>query len=251
MKYVPIDEARKLPGIKLALTQGVPGPWSESAKHIFRIKNIPFIPVAQILAQANEELVAWCGVRNAPTVIQDGLPSRTNWADILMMAERLAPTPSLMPSTSAARAEAFGISAEICAEGGFAWSTRVLTLDGAKDGPRASELMYGEYGGSAAEVAGAPARIADILGTLADRLRVQEKKGSPYLMGDRLLACDIHWACFSQIVAPMPQEQCPMPDFIRAIYENPHASVRAAEDPILLKHRDFIYQQHIGLPLDF
>ena len=251
MKYFSVAEARQMDGIKLALTAGVPGPWSESAKHIFRIKKIPFIPVAQLLAQPNEELQAWTGQRNAPVVMVEGMPPKSNWADILMLAERLAPEPALMPSSSAERIEAFGLCAEICAEGGFLWASRTLTLAAAKEGPARNELMQRAYGGTAAEIANAPARVADILGMLADRLKVQEKRGSPYLLGNKLLACDIYWACFSQSVAVLPPDMCPMPEPLRRIYENVPASTRAALDPILLRHRDFIYREHIGLPLDF
>ena len=59
---------------------------------------------------------------------------------------------------------------------------------------------------------------------LADRLKSQEKRGSPYILGDRLLACDIYWACFSQSVAVLPDEQCPMSPQLRAIYANVPAS---------------------------
>jgi hypothetical protein len=84
-----------------------------------------------------------------------------------MLAERLSASPPLMPESSAARAEAFGICAEICAEGGFLWTSRVLTLAAAKDGPARDNLMQRAYGGTDEEVAKAPARIADILGMLA------------------------------------------------------------------------------------
>ena len=32
MDYVEIEDARKLSGLRLVLTPGVPGPWGESAK---------------------------------------------------------------------------------------------------------------------------------------------------------------------------------------------------------------------------
>jgi len=40
---------------------------------------------------------------------------------------------------------------------------------------------------------------------------------------------------------PLPPDQCPMPDAIRPAFES--------LDPILLEHRDFIYDEHLELPL--
>jgi glutathione S-transferase len=250
MKYFSVAEARQMDGIKLVLTANIPGPWSESAKYIFRIKNIPFIPVAQLLAQPNEELQAWTGTRNAPIVMVDGMPPKSNWADILMLAERLQPDPPLMPAASAARAEVFGICAELCGEGGLLWTSRVLSLAATNEGPAFSEIMHKAYGGTPAEVEAAPARIADILGTLDDRLRTQVRRGSPYLIGNKLHACDIYWACISQAVSVLPQELCPLKPELRAIYERVPSPTREACTPLLLKHRDYIYKKYIGLPLD-
>lgn len=69
MEYVAPKVARTMPGLKLALTTGVPGPWSESAKSILYVKKIPYVPVAQIAGAPNEDLVAWTGHRNAPVAV--------------------------------------------------------------------------------------------------------------------------------------------------------------------------------------
>ena len=37
MKYVYIPDAMKMDGLRLVLTQGVPGPWGEAAKGLFLI----------------------------------------------------------------------------------------------------------------------------------------------------------------------------------------------------------------------
>ena len=46
-------------------------------------------------------------------------------AEILLLAERLAPTPSLLPADPAVRALAFGLAHEICGEAGLGWSRRL------------------------------------------------------------------------------------------------------------------------------
>ena len=50
---------------------------------------------------------------------------------------------------------------------------------------------------------------------------------------------------------PMPPEQCAMPDFMRDNYTHLTPELAAALDPILLKHRDLVYERHVALPLDF
>jgi hypothetical protein len=47
MDYVPIEEARRRPGLKLVLSSGAPGPWGEAAKAILRHHGLAFVPVAQ------------------------------------------------------------------------------------------------------------------------------------------------------------------------------------------------------------
>ncbi|MDD9926044.1 MAG: hypothetical protein OXR03_09450, partial [Rhodospirillaceae bacterium] len=66
MDYVPIAEARNQPGLRLVMNKGVPGPWSQSAKYVFEVKSIPYVPVAQLGGTPNDELYDWTGHRNAP-----------------------------------------------------------------------------------------------------------------------------------------------------------------------------------------
>jgi hypothetical protein len=42
-----------------------------------------------------------------------------------------------------------------------------------------------------------------------------------------------------------------MPAQTRAMYESTHPALEAALDPALLAHRDFVYEKHLTLPLDF
>ena len=129
MDYKTVAEAKNLPGLRLALTVGGPAPWSQAAKSIFQVKKIPYIPVAQHGGQGNEELVAWTGHRNAPVAMYENEPARTGWYEILMLAERLAPTPSLLPQQVDNRATMIGLSNELCGEEGFTWQARHIMFD--------------------------------------------------------------------------------------------------------------------------
>ena len=43
-EFVEVTEARTLSGLRLVLSLGVPGPWSEAAKGILYVKKIPYVP---------------------------------------------------------------------------------------------------------------------------------------------------------------------------------------------------------------
>jgi len=258
MDYLSVAEARDRPGLRLVLSAHVPGPWGESVKAIFAARGVTYQPVAQHVFADNDELHAWTGHRNAPIAVLDDEPPVSGWLDLLMLAERLGTGPSLLPDGSADRALALGLSAEICAPYGFGWGRRLLMLgdrfggdEPPPDTPASMLAICKVYGYSAANAATAAARVVDILGTLAGQLARQQSSGSLYLVDDRLSACDLHWACFSNMIMPLPPEDSPMPDYVRAGWSAPNPVIEAALDPALLAHRDFIYSNHIGLPLDF
>ena len=266
MKYHEVAEARCLPGVRLVLTAHVPGPWGESAKKIFDYKKIPYIPVAQYAAKSNDDLVAWTGIRNAPNAMYNDEPPRTGWYDILMLAERLAPAPTLLPSRSEDRALVLGISAEICSEWGWGWARRAMMgtpYAGTPDPARAANLsrppweqddiarMRAGYSASVGGPAEAPERCADIIRMLAARLHRQKAAGSAYIVGDTLTACDIYWTVFSMALEPLPHAVNPMPDWMRMSYDMIGPVIAQAKDPILLEHRDMVYARHLSLPLDF
>ena len=83
---------------------------------------------------------------------------------------------------------------------------------------------------------------------LAARLRRQREVGRRFLVGPELSAVDLYWACFSNLLVPLPEEQSPMPEMIRKAY----GSWRGAPvDPALIEHRNEIFADHLGLPQEF
>lgn len=258
MQYIEPSAARGHSGLRLALTIGVPGPWSESAKAIFAVKKIPYVPVAQHAGKENFELVAWTGCRNAPIAVLDEERPRTGWAEILLLAERLSSAIPLLPADPADRALVFGLAHEICGEEGFGWTRRIMMFEailaaarGGAEFEPGMQAMLSDYRVTEAAIAAAPARVTGILGMLATRLHAQRAAGSRYLVGAALTACDLYWACFAVLIDPLPPESNPMPGFLRRMYAGTTPALTAAKDPILLEHRDFIYATHLTLPLDF
>ncbi len=260
MKYLSVAEACEMSGLRLVLSANVPGPWGESAKALFKVREVAYAPVEQVPGGANEDLCAWTGgIRNAPIAMLDREPPVHGWLDIVMLAERLGSGPSLLPDRSLDRALSLGLSAEICAPDGFGWARRLLMYENifglgdlAPETPSHTRAMLAQYGFSAASVRRARERLIEIMDVLSAQLEAQRAAGSPYLVSDRLCTADLHWACFSQMIAPLPLADQPnMPEWLIEKYSDIDDTVTAALRPILLEHRDFIYRNHIGLPLEF
>ncbi len=257
MEYRSVEEARKEPGLRLVLSMGVPGPWGEAAKGFLALKDIPFVPVGQKPAVPNPELDAWTGCTNAPVVLYEDERPRSGWAEILLLAERLAPEPRLIPEDPSERALVFGLAHEICGEEGFGWVRRLMLMHklvrpGVPEVAREmGEYMGRKYGLTPETGEAAPRRTTEILRLLSERLSAQRESGSRFFVGEALTAVDIYWATFAALLDPLPHELCPMPEGIRGSYLLTDPDVRKAADPILLEHRDHIYERYLSLPLDF
>ena len=259
-EYLDPEAARDLPGLRLVLTAGVPGPWGEAAKSIFYVKKVDYIPVRQDGGMPNEALEAWTGQVNAPQAVLDDEEARSGWTEILLLAERMSPKPSLIPVEPLERALCFGLSHEICSEDGLGWCRRLQLLAPMLSGPdsesnpalapgRTLASRYGYHGPEQLEAA--DERICQILRLFSKQLATQRKAGSGYLVGRSLSAVDIYWATFATLLRPLPHELCPMPEAIRNSYSVLTPSIESTLDEALTKHRDRIYERHLRLPLDF
>jgi hypothetical protein len=257
MNYVEVSEARTMPGLRIVLSPGGPGPWSEAAKSICFVKKLSFIPVAQEVGGVNQELKEWTAQTSAPSVIWNDERPRNIWNDQLYLFERLAPQPRLIPENIEDRIAMFGHSNEICGENGLGWLRRLMMFQrtlSRESGGRGRALMgpmVQKYGYDEQAAQQAPGRIALILNSLSQRLQRQRSAGSRFFIGQQLSALDIYWATFTATMAPLPPEVCPMSPGLRRMYGNSGPVVEAALTPDLLEHRDFIYREYLQLPLDF
>ena len=260
MDYVSVEEAKQLGGLRLVLTAGVPGPWGEAAKGLFHVKKIPYVAVRQDGGQPNDALRAWTGFDNAPQAIYEDERPRIRVSETLFLAERLEPSPPLVPADPRDRVTMFGLLHEIGGEMGFAWCRRlqlfhpILQLPEGTAPPALVDQitrMAAKYGYSPETAAEADRRVIEILELLSQQLREQRDRGSDFLVGDALTAADIYQATFAAMVQPLPPEQCPMSDMMRASYTVTDEKILAACDPLLLEHRDRIYRDWLELPLRF
>jgi len=254
-----VEDAIEAPGLRLVLSAGVPGPWGEAAKGIFHVKGLAYLKVRQVGGMPNEELLHWTGHDNAPIAIFEKEAPRDGWAEILFLAERLAAKPALIPEDIVDRVRMFGLAREICGEQGFGWLRRLMILDPLLSAEanlpdsllEVPHRLGNKYGYSKSAAKAAPRRVAEILDALSEQLLAQRRRGSRYFIGDELSALDIYWATFAVMFEPLSQELCPIPEGLRHGYRMPDGEARSAAHPILLEHRDWIYDCHLELPLDF
>ncbi len=250
--YVSLEEARAASGLRMVVVGGVPSPWSEAAKGLLHVKGIPWKAVR--LDQSDAAMAAWTGQLGGPVAIYEDEAPRSGWAEILILAERLAPDPAMLPGDAAERALAFGLAHEICGEEGLGWMRRLQAVDAGLRGEGGfpepiARYLAGKYGYREGERARLDARVASLLRMLAARLHAQREAGSAYYVGDQLGAVDIYSATFMALLRPLPPEQCAIVEPMRAAFEWSDPSTAAALDPILLEHRDLVYAHHLELPL--
>lgn len=257
MDYVSPEQAQTMSGLRLALTAGLPAPYSMSARAVLDHKSVPYVPVYQRGAGANPELVAWTGHRNAPVAVYENEAPRIGWLEILNLAERLGTGPSLYPDDIDERMLMVGLINELIGENGLVWQMRVLML-GAGGAERATQEaqknpMYADYGYSELALEAAPERVKHILDRFTQHAvaRVDLAQGKPYLMGgDRLSALDIYWAYFSQLLNTLPFEQCPTPEGLKKSYDRGGELIGGC-DPLLIAQRNWVFNHYLPLPVTF
>ena len=94
LKYLPVEQAIPHPGLRMVVVGNIPSPWGEAAKGFLHIKGIEWHAVR--LAYDNEALKQWAGRLDGPVAIYEQERPRSGWVEILLLAERLKPTPSLI-----------------------------------------------------------------------------------------------------------------------------------------------------------
>src|SRR6266478_1268885 len=166
VQYLGVEEAIRRGGLRMVVVGDVPSPWGEAAKGFLHIKGIE-----------------WAAQRSGPVAIYENERPRSGWAEILLLTERLAPIPSLLPTDPAERALVFGLAHEICGEAGLGWSRRVQLvhagLQNAGGFPaRVARYLSKKYGYSPEAGAASGPRVTELLSMLGTRLKAQRETGS-------------------------------------------------------------------------
>ena len=257
MEFVDVETAKNSPGLRGAFVGGAPSPWGEAAKGFFHIKQIPYVRTRYLSGGDNTALVEWTGVDSGPALVYENEAPRSGWAEILLLAERLAPEPRLIPEDPEQRALLFGLANELCGEMGLGWSMRLVMVDRALDpnvefpmDAGTAQYMGSKYGYRPEIGPEVRKRTIDVLQLFSQRLKDRQAKGSKFLMGDSLTALDVYWATFAALVAPLPPDKCPMVEGLRKVFEASDPEIAKVVDPALVEHRDFIYNEYLVLPME-
>jgi len=250
-EYVDLKEARTADGVRMSVISGIPSPWSEAAKGILHMKRIDWQAVRH--APGDRELQDWTGCHNAPVLAYKDEPFRSAWIDILLFAEQRASEPMLVPQNAETRARMLGLSHEFMGQDGLCWLRRLQLVHGAKQmqGPAKKHADYigSKYRYAAADIPRGHRRMIDLLALFSNILERQKSHGLPYYLGDAPTALDIYSAVSMALFAPLPEDQCPMQPATRMAFGGIDEATRQSLAPILLDHRDMMYEKHLSLPL--
>jgi hypothetical protein len=186
---VSFEKAKTLSGLRAVWFNGLPSPWTQAAKGIFKIKNISCIPVVKTSDDKENALQEWTGQASYPALIYNNEKPCTSWTEILFLAERLAPTPSLLPRQTSQRALMLGMSHEIIGEMGFCWCRRLMMFSGILNSSQADkgrlsyvEVLAKRYRYSEAASAEAQSRVIAILKMLSAQLAQQKQAGNDTIL---------------------------------------------------------------------
>jgi glutathione S-transferase len=255
-EYIGVDDAIQRPGLRMVVVGGIPSPWGEAAKGLFHLKGLDWAAVR--LDYTSDTMKQWTGGRrDGPVAVFNDEPPRHTWDQILLLAERLAPEPALLPPDPAERALAMGLAHEICAEGGLGWTRRLqlihagLAGGGASGGfpPKVASYLARKYGYRPEDAPRYGPRVTGLLDMLTARLRSQHAAGQRCLLGDKVTAVDVYSAAFMALFKPLPEAHCAMDPATRRAFETLDATTAQALSPELLAHRDWMYERWLGLPL--
>ena len=258
-------------GLRIVLGDfAIPIPWREACKGIYFVKGLDYVPVRSANENASDmllgmdgthsELIEWTAQSSVPVVIWNDEWPRALWNEQLLLAERLAPDPPLLPNSFDDRVRMFGLANELMGEQGLLYNSRYFmsgpVIESLPDGAPERELFafFGrKYGYSDKALAGATERLVDILAMLDAQLASQRARGHRYLIGTSLSALDIYWATSCAFFDPLPEELCPMATAFRMplLYGLPNKAIGQALTRALRAHRDFVYDTHLELPIVF
>jgi glutathione S-transferase len=255
-EFIDLKQAIAMPGLRLTLISTTPSPWGEAVKGFFHVKQIPYVPVRHPMGQDQTLLRQLTAQESAPVAFYNDERPRCTWPEQLYLAERLRPDPPLIPDQLEDRVRMFGWCNELAGETGLGWARREMifarTLTSAPaDDQRFAPMraIAGKYNYSAESAQAASGRIVEVLRGLSELIEQQRKRGSNFLIGERLSALDIMWAAFAALIKPLPEELCPLPRGTRAGFTNDDPAIEAATSAQLMAHRDFIYREYLELPL--
>ncbi len=243
--YIDFEDAVAADGLRMTVVSNVPSPWGEAAKGIFHVKGLDWSAVR--LDPLSRDLVKWSRSASAPSAVYGNEPPPEGWEDILMLAERLAPKPALLPEDPMERAMALGLAHEFCGENGLGWARRLwlthMGLKGEGGFPEpVAQYLAQKYGYSEEAGAASHGRVIELLKMFAARLAAQRAKGQDYFFDCGMTVVDIYAATFAGLLQPLPEDVCAMRETTRMAFSTVDDETLAAAGG-LIAHRDMMYER--------
>ncbi len=252
MHYIELSNVANTPGLKLVLTKGMPGPWGELIKAILAVKNVSYTAVAQYPGRSDAELNALSGQTSAPVLLSEGV-CISDLKEIILTIEKNYPSPMLLPANKLELAAVWELIDLITGSDGFAWNRRLMMFTPLMQLDPPIEMIKNlalKYGYSEVGAQSAPQKVLQVLGRIGSLLNKQAKRGKLYIVGNNLTVLDIAWAVFCSMLLPLPEAVNAMPPGMRDSYTL-NSDLMIDVDSILIEHRDYIYKNHLTLPLDY
>lgn len=250
LEFVDVATARAARGVRMVVSGLVPSPWSEAAKGMFHVQGVPVLAVRS--ARDDADLAAFARADNVPVVMYDDEPPRTNWAQIVMLAERLGAPGSLVPTDLERRARMMGLIHELAGEDGLGWNARLRMIDASlmSEGARGFPLpvaryLGAKYGHSTERATRAQGRMREGLRGLAQALGDAELHG-----GAMPNALDVYSATFLTALTDITEAACPkMSPPLRKAFAVPFEELVGEVPEALLKHRERMFERHLQWPI--
>ena len=266
--WLSVAEARATTGLRVTDSPYWGAWWAQALRGVLYVKGIPYQkvvhpPFSDTDPDAQSELRAWTGQTSVPTMVYNdgsalGDIVRNDWLNQLMLAEQIAPEPSLIPGTPELRMKMIGLAHELMSPQGFLWNCRLAGREVSFEGEMSDrqrdvfggdQLLGGKYSFNGKP--GTPLQNAkECLGLLGAQLDENTARfGGPYLVGDTLSALDVYWAYASNSVRILPPDQLPVMRFNRAMYPAMNEALAPACSDRLLEHRDAMFATHLECPV--
>lgn len=250
LEYADLATAQARRGTCIVTPASLASPWSEAAKGLFEVADLPAVVVAR--GPVTPELTAWLGgIDNIPVVLHNDEPARTSWAAIVGLVARLAPG-TLVPIDPAERAAMTGLVDLVAGEGGLGWTSRLAMIHAsfASGGERGFALPAAKY--LAKRYGFSRDLTADDLLTRA-RTQLGVLRGAcrgPYFTGDRVSALDIYVATFLTSLTVIDDSVCPqMTGPLRRAFATARDLIGPHVPAALWAHRSMMFERHLRLPI--
>ncbi|KZZ45080.1 hypothetical protein A3759_10755 [Thalassolituus sp. HI0120] len=250
---ISLEQAISASGLRMVVPQGIPSPWCEAVKGFFHLRGISW--QALYLDQRNDAMKQWTGKRSAPVLMVDNQPPVHHWQDILTFVHSQGEGAELLPQNLQKKQQVMALCGSLMDKNGLAWNRRLVCIDkGLKQQQGGypefiAKYLGNKYGYDESHSSRYVSQVCVQLQQLSQQLLQQSQVGSRFLVGEQLSAADIYCACVMAFFKPLEHELCAMSPVIREVFESLSEAEQKALNPILIHHRDFIYQNYLELPL--